>query len=134
MSSYIGPSETLHGILKSAEVHSMTCCQCCPPFLPLLCGTDLLFLISIFLSFLACLDGAEVSASGLKIGRSPVQISPKTNFSIMIKLPVKSTGKKSRIRFDLKKLTTCWVSNTCTIQYSTSIYPASWSNLMRLFF
>ena len=39
------------------------------------------------------LDGAEVSASGLKIGRSPVQISPKTNFSIMIKLPVKSTGK-----------------------------------------
>ena len=42
---------------------------------------------------LSCLDGAEVSASGLKIGRSPVQISPKTNFSIMIKLPVKSTGK-----------------------------------------
>ena len=42
---------------------------------------------------LACHDGAEVSASGLKIGRSPVQISPKTNFSIMIKLPVKSTGK-----------------------------------------
>ena len=33
----------------------------------------------------ACHDGAEVSASGLKIGRSPVQISPKTNFSIMIK-------------------------------------------------
>ena len=32
-------------------------------------------------------------ASGLKIGRSSVQISPKTNFSIMIKLPVKSTGK-----------------------------------------
>ena len=30
---------------------------------------------------LACHDGAEVSASGLKIGRSPVQISPKTNFS-----------------------------------------------------
>ena len=51
---------------------------------------------------LACHDGAEVSASGLKIGRSPVQISPKTNFSIMIKLPVKSTGKKNRIRFDLK--------------------------------
>ena len=44
-------------------------------------------------SSLACLDGAEVSASGLKIGRSPVQISPKTNFSIMTKLPVKSTGK-----------------------------------------
>ena len=41
----------------------------------------------------AYLDGAEVSASGLKIGRSPVQISPKTNFSIMIKLPVKSTEK-----------------------------------------
>ena len=40
-----------------------------------------------------CLDGAEVSASGLKIRRSPVQISPKTNFSIMIKSPVKSTGK-----------------------------------------
>ena len=38
-----------------------------------------------------CLDGAEVSASGLKIG-SPVQISPKTNFSIMPKLPAKSTG------------------------------------------
>ena len=33
----------------------------------------------------ACLDGAGVSASGLKIGRYPVQISPKTNFSIMIK-------------------------------------------------
>ena len=30
---------------------------------------------------------------GLKIRRSPVQIPPKTNFSIMIKLPVKSTGK-----------------------------------------
>ena len=29
------------------------------------------------------------SASGLKIGRTPVQISPKTNFSIMIKLTVK---------------------------------------------
>ena len=42
---------------------------------------------------LSCLDGAEVSASGLKIERSSVQISPKTNFSIMIKLPVKSTGK-----------------------------------------
>ena len=40
-----------------------------------------------------CLDGAEVSASGLKIRRSQIQISPKTNFSIMIKLPVKSTGK-----------------------------------------
>ena len=37
-------------------------------------------------SYLACLDGAEISASGLKIGRSPVQISPKTNFSIMIKV------------------------------------------------
>ena len=43
---------------------------------------------------LACLDGAEISVSGLKIGRSPVQILPKTNFSIIIKLlPVKSTGK-----------------------------------------
>ena len=42
---------------------------------------------------IACLDDAEVSTSGLKIGRSPVQISPKTNFSIMIKLPVNSTGK-----------------------------------------
>ena len=41
----------------------------------------------------ACLDGAEVSTSGLKIGRSPVQIPPKSNFSIKIKLPVKSTGK-----------------------------------------
>ena len=40
-----------------------------------------------------CIDGTEVSASGLKIGRSPVQISPKTNFSIMTKLPVKSIGK-----------------------------------------
>ena len=48
---------------------------------------------------LACLDGAEVSVwgfrdcdgdlvSGLKIGRSLVKIPPKTNFSIMIKLPV----------------------------------------------
>ena len=37
----------------------------------------------------ACHDGAEVSALGVKIGRSPVQISPKTNFSILIKLPVK---------------------------------------------
>ena len=36
-------------------------------------------------------NGRESKA--LKIGRSPVQISPKTNFSIMIKLPVKSTGK-----------------------------------------
>ena len=34
--------------------------------------------------------------------RSLVQIPPKTNFSIMIKLPVKSTGKWSRIRFDLR--------------------------------
>ena len=42
---------------------------------------------------LDCHEGAEVSASGLKIGRFPVQISPKTNFSIMSKLPVKSTGK-----------------------------------------
>ena len=41
----------------------------------------------------ACLDGAEDSASGLKIRRSLVQISPKTNFSIMIKLPVESTEK-----------------------------------------
>ena len=41
----------------------------------------------------ACHDGAEVSASGLKIVRSPVRISPKTNFSMLIKLPVKSTGK-----------------------------------------
>ena len=41
----------------------------------------------------ACHDGAGVSASGLTIGRSPVQISPKTNVSNMIKLPVKSTGK-----------------------------------------
>ena len=38
-----------------------------------------------------CFDGAEVSASRLKIGRFLVQVSPKINFSIMIKLPVKST-------------------------------------------
>ena len=38
-------------------------------------------------------DGAEVIASGLEIGRSHVQISPKTNISIMIKLPVKLTRK-----------------------------------------
>ena len=42
---------------------------------------------------IACLDDAQVSASGLEIVRSPVQIPPKTNFPIMIKLPVKSTGK-----------------------------------------
>ena len=42
---------------------------------------------------LACLDGTEVSTSGLMIGRSPAQIPPNTNFSIMIKLPVKSTGE-----------------------------------------
>ena len=41
----------------------------------------------------ACLDGAEVSASRLKFGRSPFHVSPKTNFSIMIKLPIKSTGE-----------------------------------------
>ena len=65
--------------------------------------------------FLACHDGAEVSASGLKIGRSPVQISPKTNFSTMIKLPVKSTGKyKAASDSTLKQLTTCGASNTCT--------------------
>ena len=40
-----------------------------------------------------CHDGAEVSVSGLQIGKSSVQISPKTNFSIMIKLPVKSIEK-----------------------------------------
>ena len=51
---------------------------------------------------IACLVGAEVSASGLKIGRSPVQVSPQTNFSIKIKLPVKTTEEWSRIRFDLK--------------------------------
>ena len=44
--------------------------------------------------FLVCHDGAEVSASGLKIGRSRFKSrSPKTNFSIMTKLPVESTGK-----------------------------------------
>ena len=37
------------------------------------------------------LDGAEVSASGLQIGTFPVQVKAKTNFSIMIKLPVEST-------------------------------------------
>ena len=45
------------------------------------------------LKFTFCLDDAEVSALGLKIGRSPVQISPKPNFSIMTQLPVKSTEK-----------------------------------------
>ena len=44
-------------------------------------------------SAIVCLDGSEISASLLKIGRSPVQVSPKTNFSIMIKLPVKSTRR-----------------------------------------
>ena len=39
------------------------------------------------------LDGTEVSASGLKIRRSPVQVPPKTNFSILIKVSVKSTGE-----------------------------------------
>ena len=45
----------------------------------------------VMLSFIACLDGAEVTMSRPKIGRSPVQVLPKTNFSIVIKLPVKST-------------------------------------------
>ena len=47
-----------------------------------------------------------------RIGRSPVPVSPKTNFSIMFTLPVKSTGELSRIRIDLQKSNTCGVSNT----------------------
>ena len=42
---------------------------------------------------LSWLDGAEVSHVGLRIGRSPVPVPPKTNFSIMFTLPVKSTGE-----------------------------------------
>ena len=49
--------------------------------------------MNLALERLDCLDGAEVSASRFKIGRSPVQISPKTKFSSMIKLSVKPTGK-----------------------------------------
>ena len=66
----------------------------------------------------SCHDGTEVRASGLKIGRSPVQISPKTNFPIMIKLPeLNQLGSKAASDSTLKQMTTCGVSNTCTLLF-----------------
>ena len=54
-----------------------------------------------------CHVGAEVSASGLKIGRSPVQISPKT-------YQLNQLGRTTASDSTLKQLTTCGASNTCT--------------------
>ena len=68
----------------------------------LLCNNSMVIIV---VSHAVCLDGAEVSALGLKIGRSSVQIPSKTDFSIMIKLPVKSTqicvcdGLKLKFKF-----------------------------------
>ena len=47
----------------------------------------------------------EYRGDGLADDREfPVPVPPKTNFSIMFKLPVRSTGEQSRIRIDLQKV------------------------------
>ena len=84
--------------MKSSAASNLECINYAPKNPKRLCSsikslfhssqTEEIFFINTY-----SLDGAEFSASGLKIGRFPVQISPKTNFSIMTKLPVKSTGK-----------------------------------------
>ena len=49
-------------------------------------------------------DGQRL-ARRLKIGRSPVQVLPETNFWIMIKLPVNQLGSKAASDSTLKQLT-----------------------------
>ena len=56
-----------------------------------------------------------------RLGGPHFQVQPKTNFSIMIKLPVKSTGGRAASDSTLKQLNTCGVSNTCTSLYIAHI-------------
>ena len=46
-----------------------------------------------FRAFLSFLMAQRLARVKLRIGRSPVPVPPKTNFSIMFTLPVKSTGE-----------------------------------------
>ena len=60
---------------------------------------------------------------------SLVQVPPKTHFSIMIKLPVKSTGEWSRIRFDLETVE-CWRG----IEYCVVYCAIGWWNVWIILF
>ena len=51
----------------------------------------------------------------------------------MIKLPVKSTGKWSRIRFNLKTVDTCGVSNTCTLLWCVPCQCSSFIGLLQFY-
>ena len=39
------------------------------------------------------MENKEQKVQLLKVGRSPVQVLPKSDFSILLKLPVESTGE-----------------------------------------